>query len=102
MRQDKAWALEQGLARLELEVLAKKPAAVHLYQSEGFVLEGLKRAAVIKPSAEVDLLIMAWIVWTRRRAWRAGGRIIVHWISMPKRPKRGSQLPRMSADATIW
>lgn len=48
-----------GLLRVELEVVADNEQAVHLYEMHGFVVEGRKRRAVLRPGGEADLLVMA-------------------------------------------
>ena len=50
---------DQGLTRIELDVLASNEAAIHLYERSGFVLEGRKRRARILDGEEDDLLCMA-------------------------------------------
>jgi len=53
-------ARAQGLERLELYVRADNPRAIGLYRSEGFVLEGVRRAFVRPPGVPaVDDLLMA-------------------------------------------
>jgi ribosomal protein S18 acetylase RimI-like enzyme len=53
-------ARAQGLQRLELYVRADNPRAVALYRSEGFVVEGVRRAFVRPPGRPaVDDLVMA-------------------------------------------
>lgn len=47
-----------GLARVELEVVADNPAAVHLYESLGFEREGLKRRAFLVDGRLADLVVM--------------------------------------------
>ncbi len=50
----------QGMVRLELYVRADNPRAIGLYRSEGFVLEGVRRAFVRPPGAPaIDDLLMA-------------------------------------------
>ncbi len=52
---DRAFA--SGLARVELEVFASNTAAIRLYESEGFRLEGRRRCARRLDGVEDDLLI---------------------------------------------
>ncbi|MDP8923934.1 MAG: GNAT family N-acetyltransferase [Chloroflexota bacterium] len=47
-----------GLARVELEVVADNPAAIHLYESLGFEREGLKRRAFLVDGRLADLVVM--------------------------------------------
>jgi putative acetyltransferase len=47
-----------GLTRLELEVMADNIGAIRLYEQCGFVVEGRKRDAVMRPGGFVDLLVM--------------------------------------------
>jgi L-phenylalanine/L-methionine N-acetyltransferase len=48
-----------ALERLELDVVSINAPAIHLYESFGFVREGIKRAAVKKGGRYLDLHIMA-------------------------------------------
>ncbi len=48
-----------NLLRVELEVLANNPAAIHLYEKLGFELEGTKRKAVFGNGRYQDIHIMA-------------------------------------------
>lgn len=45
--------------RIELEVTANNPSAIHLYQSTGFVVEGVKRGALKKGEQLIDIVQMA-------------------------------------------
>ena len=45
------------LNKLSLEVLATNHRAIHLYETQGFVLEGIKREEVLKESGYVNSLI---------------------------------------------
>jgi RimJ/RimL family protein N-acetyltransferase len=54
-----AWASERRLRRLELEVRSNNPRARRLYERKGFVLEGVRRGAVVVDGAFVDSIIMA-------------------------------------------
>jgi ribosomal protein S18 acetylase RimI-like enzyme len=53
-------AIDTGLTRVELEVFASNTAAVHLYESLGFVKEGFKRNARYLDGAWDDMAMMAW------------------------------------------
>lgn len=58
-----AWANETpAIERIELEVMQNNPAGIHLYESCGFVTEGIKRAAVKKPFGHVDVIIMGMLI----------------------------------------
>ncbi|MEX6506110.1 GNAT family N-acetyltransferase [Jiella sp. M17.18] len=48
-----------GLARLELDVMVDNEAAIALYESAGFVEEGVARAAVLREGQLVDTVWMA-------------------------------------------
>jgi putative acetyltransferase len=48
-----------GLRRLELEVWADNPAAIHLYEKFGFVVEGTGRQFGRRAGALVDAHFMA-------------------------------------------
>lgn len=50
---------ERRVRRVELEVMADNTAALRLYESLGFALEGRKREAVRRESGYVDLIQMA-------------------------------------------
>jgi len=54
-----ARAREFGLERVELEVFASNTPAVRLYQSEGFLLEGVKGKVRFLDGVYDDLLMMA-------------------------------------------
>ncbi|HZO44791.1 MAG TPA: GNAT family protein [Xanthobacteraceae bacterium] len=53
-----AFAKEHGYRKLELEVFATNGPAIVLYESHGFVHEGLRRGAVMVGEETVDLLLM--------------------------------------------
>lgn len=54
------WARTSGLiTRLELEVLTRNEAAIHLYERIGFQREGLKRHALLRNGEYFDELTMA-------------------------------------------
>ena len=50
---------ELDLARLELEVHANNAAALSLYKSFGFEVEGRKRKAVLVEGELIDIIIMS-------------------------------------------
>jgi RimJ/RimL family protein N-acetyltransferase len=50
-----------ALERMELDVVGINAPAIHLYESFGFVHEGIKRSAVKKGDRYLDLLTMARI-----------------------------------------
>jgi ribosomal protein S18 acetylase RimI-like enzyme len=49
----------RGITRVELEVYASNAAARRLYESHGFVVEGVKRGARLLDGVEDDLVLMA-------------------------------------------
>lgn len=53
------WALENGISRLELTVLCKNDIAKHLYEKEGFIVEGIKRNSMIIDGKYTDEYYMA-------------------------------------------
>jgi RimJ/RimL family protein N-acetyltransferase len=60
MQQAVNWFAEASrIERLELEVTSNNAAAIHLYKSFGFALEGVKRCAVKKPAQYLDIYTMA-------------------------------------------
>jgi RimJ/RimL family protein N-acetyltransferase len=57
-----SWALGRDILRIELMVMAHNSRAVGLYRRLGFVVEGVKRAALRIGDTYVDELIMAkWL-----------------------------------------
>jgi ribosomal protein S18 acetylase RimI-like enzyme len=50
---------EQGLTRIELEVLSSNESAIYIYLRSGFVREGLKRSARILDGQVEDIICMA-------------------------------------------
>jgi RimJ/RimL family protein N-acetyltransferase len=60
---------EQGLNRVELQVYAFNPRARHVYEKVGFVLEGIKRQALLFDGAWVDAHDMAILAgeWNQHR-----------------------------------
>ncbi|MDQ3327710.1 MAG: GNAT family N-acetyltransferase [Chloroflexota bacterium] len=47
-----------GLKRLELEVITDNEPAIHLYESLGFVREGVKRSSMFRGGVFVDTIIL--------------------------------------------
>jgi RimJ/RimL family protein N-acetyltransferase len=56
------WALEQGIHRLELTVMAPNEAAIALYHKAGFQIEGTKRDSVRLDDVYVDEYYMAKLI----------------------------------------
>jgi RimJ/RimL family protein N-acetyltransferase len=54
-----AWAPRHGIRRLELQVFANNPAAIRLYERNGYVEEGRRRRAVRIGSLWHDVVLMA-------------------------------------------
>ena len=52
-------AARLGLRRLTLEVLSRNLRARHIYEKCGFVVEALRRGAVLKPDGWQDVCVMA-------------------------------------------
>lgn len=52
------WAIANAITRLELTVMAHNRGAIRLYESAGFVREGLKTAAIQIDDTPVDELVM--------------------------------------------
>lgn len=58
-----SWARESGIiTRLELHVFVHNSRAIHVYESLGFVLEGINRNAFIKDGRYVDSMVMALLL----------------------------------------
>lgn len=55
------WAQENKVTRLELTVLCPNTIAKHLYEKNGFVVEGLKKHTVLLDGKYVDEYLMAKI-----------------------------------------
>ena len=53
---------ELDLARLELEVHANNKAALALYKSFGFEIEGTKRKAILVEDELIDIVIMSRVL----------------------------------------
>ena len=55
-----------GMQEFTLEVRAGNQAAIHVYESLGFVCEGIRRRFYERPAED------AWIMWRRKGASPAG------------------------------
>ena len=53
------WARENGITRLELRVISSNVVAKHLYEKNGFEVEGIKKNAMIIEGNYVDEFYMA-------------------------------------------
>ncbi len=53
------WANEKGVTRLELTVMCINDAARHLYEKNGFVVEGTKKNSMVVDGTYVDEYYMA-------------------------------------------
>ncbi|HSQ88885.1 GNAT family N-acetyltransferase, partial [Romboutsia sp.] len=53
------WARENNITRLELSVICSNVVAKHLYEKNGFEVEGIKRNAMIIDGKYVDEFSMA-------------------------------------------
>lgn len=53
------WARENNIKRLELSVICTNVIAKHLYEKNGFVIEGVKKNAMIIDGEYVDEFYMA-------------------------------------------
>jgi ribosomal protein S18 acetylase RimI-like enzyme len=60
------WAVANGITRLELTVMSHNRQAIGLYEKAGFVLEGLKTAAIQIDDMPIDELVMGKVLSTRR------------------------------------
>lgn len=58
-RQLDIWAIEKGITRLELTVMCKNKVAKHLYEKNGFVVEGVKKNSMKVDHEYVDEYYMA-------------------------------------------
>ena len=57
------WARGTGIVtRIELSVYARNVAAIHLYESSGFVVEGCRRRAVLQDGEYLDELLMGLLL----------------------------------------
>lgn len=55
------WAEEKKITRLELTVICKNEVAKHLYENNGFEVEGIKRKSVFVDGSYLDEFYMAKI-----------------------------------------
>ena len=55
------WAIENNITRLELSVICSNTIAKHLYEKNGFKVEGIKKNAMIIDGKYVDEFFMAKI-----------------------------------------
>ena len=55
------WAMENNITRLELTVICSNTIAKHLYEKNGFIVEGIKKNAMIIDDKYVDEFSMAKI-----------------------------------------
>lgn len=53
------WALENGVKRMELVVMAPNESAIHVYKKGGFDVEGILRYAVVVDGKYIDEYTMA-------------------------------------------
>lgn len=53
------WAVESGVRRLELTVMACNPIAKKLYERNGFIVEGVKKNAMLVDGQLIDEYYMA-------------------------------------------
>jgi RimJ/RimL family protein N-acetyltransferase len=53
------WAPLHGIRRIEIEAFANNPRAISLYESLGFVREGVRSGAVVVEGEDVDVVCMA-------------------------------------------
>ncbi|HZO49882.1 MAG TPA: GNAT family N-acetyltransferase [Gaiellaceae bacterium] len=54
------WARESGVRKLELHVFPWNTPALRLYESFGFVQEGVRRGHYVREGEEVDAILMAY------------------------------------------
>ncbi len=54
------WARESGVRKLELHVFPWNTPALRLYESFGFVQEGVRRGHYVREGKEVDAILMAY------------------------------------------
>lgn len=59
MNKAEDYALSRGTRRIELEVFAKNTGAKKLYETLGYVVEGIKKEAVTEEDGYDDIVIMA-------------------------------------------
>jgi GNAT superfamily N-acetyltransferase len=58
------WAVGYGITRLELTVMSHNRRAINLYENAGYVLEGLKTAAIQIDNVPIDELVMGKLLTT--------------------------------------
>ena len=56
------WAEEKNVTRLELTVICENEIAKHLYESNGFTIEGIKRKSVFVEGNYLDEFYMSKII----------------------------------------
>lgn len=56
------WALQKNVTRLELTVMCSNILAKHLYEKNGFVIEGIKKNSMFVDGEYVDEFYMAKLV----------------------------------------
>ena len=59
------WAIENKITRLELSVICSNTIAKHLYEKNGFEVEGIKKNAMIIDDKYVDEFSMAKIYYSQ-------------------------------------
>lgn len=57
-----SWSLENHIKRLELTVMCHNEAGLHLYQKNGFEVEGIKKKSIFVDGRYVDEYYMAKII----------------------------------------
>lgn len=62
MRAVETWAIEKGIHRLELTVMAHNTKAISLYEKSGFEREGIKRDALRVDSKYVNEIYMSKLI----------------------------------------
>ena len=55
------WAYDKNITRLELTVMCRNEMAKHLYEKNGFVIEGIKKKSMIVDGTYIDEYYMAKI-----------------------------------------
>ena len=55
------WAMENNITRIELTVIYSNTIAKHLYEKNGFIVEGINKKAMIIDDKYVDVFSMAKI-----------------------------------------
>ena len=55
------WAEKENITRLELTVICENKIAKHLYEKNGFEIEGIKRNSVFRDGKYLDEFYMAKI-----------------------------------------